>query len=61
VTAGGTQGTEFQLSDPKKTLRVRVFAPAERTCTVLVQWNQWAKPREEDIARFLDSFATGKR
>lgn len=61
VEAGAQRGTEFELSDPKKTLRVRVFAPPERTCTIIAQWNVWAKPREADVTRFLESFELRQR
>jgi hypothetical protein len=61
VTAGKLTGVEFQIADPQKTLRVRLFAAPERICTLYVQWNPYAKPRDEDIDRFLGSFALGKR
>jgi hypothetical protein len=54
-------GVEFQMSDPNKTLRVRVFPGPDRVCTVLVQWNPYAKPSDADIDRFLGSFAFVKR
>ena len=60
VTNGKLSGVEFEMSDPAKTLRLRVFAPAGRVCTLFVQWNPYAKPRDEDIERFLASFALAK-
>lgn len=61
VEIGKLAGVEFQLSDRQKTLRVRVVAPPGRTCTVLVQWNRFAKPRAEAVDRFLASFEPRKR
>jgi len=61
VKTGNTPGVEFQMSDPSKTLRVRVFPARDRVCTVLVQWNPYAKPSEADIDRFFASFAFAKR
>jgi len=60
VRSGKLDGFEFEIADPKKTLRVRVFAARGRDCTVLVQWNHYAKPREDEIVRFLDSFTLRK-
>lgn len=60
VRNGKLDGIEFEIADPQKTLRVRVFAAPSRTCTLLVQWNHYAKPREDEIVRFLDSFALRK-
>ena len=59
--AGNLDGTEFQIADRTRTMRVRVFATRTRTCTVLVQWNRVAKPREDDVVRFLDSFTPSER
>ena len=56
VRVGALAGIEFQLSDPGKTLRVRVLASPERVCTLFVQWNAAAKPRDAVIERFLGSF-----
>jgi hypothetical protein len=56
VANGALAGVEFQMSDPQKTLRLRVFAPPGRVCTAFVQWAPVAKPREADIERFLASF-----
>ena len=53
-------GVEFEMSDRQKTLRVRVVAPAGRTCTLLVQWNRVAKPRAETVDHFLGSFEPRK-
>lgn len=60
VANGKLAGVEFEMADPSKTLRLRVFAPTGRVCTLLVQWNPYAKPRDEDIERFLASFALAK-
>jgi hypothetical protein len=60
VANGKLAGVEFEMSDPKKTLRFRVFAPPGRVCTLFVQWNPVAKPREQDLERFLASFALAK-
>jgi hypothetical protein len=54
-------GVEFQMSDPNKTVRVRVFPGPERVCTLFVQWNPYAKPSDADIDRFLGSFVFAKR
>lgn len=59
VRAGSLDGVEFEISDRVKKMRVRVFAPRDRTCTLLVQWNLYAKPRAADVTRFLDSFEPG--
>jgi hypothetical protein len=61
ITAGPHAGIEFEISDPNKTLRVRLIAAPERICTLFVQWNPVAKPREADIDRFLGSFALAER
>lgn len=56
IELSGVRGVEFELADRVKQMRVRILAPARRTCTVLVQWNHYARPSEADIDRFLDSF-----
>jgi len=61
VKAGALDGVEFEIADRTKTIRVRVFAPPRRTCSVLVQWQHYAKPRPEDVARFFDSFTPTSR
>jgi hypothetical protein len=61
VKTGALEGLEFEIADRVKTIRVRLFAPPRRTCTVLVQWPHVAKPRPEDVARFFDSFTTTAR
>jgi hypothetical protein len=40
---------------------VRVFPARDRVCTLLVQWNPYAKPADADIERFFASFAFAKR
>lgn len=61
VTAGALAGVEFEIGDQTKTIRARVFAPAHRTCTLLVQWNRYAKPRPQDVQRFFESFTPTAR
>jgi hypothetical protein len=61
VSVAKVSGVEFQMSDPNKTLRVRVFPGPDRVCTLLVQWNPYAKPKDEDVDRFFTSFAFAKR
>lgn len=56
VAVGTEKGVEFQIADPNKAMRVRVYAPRGRTCTWLVKWDHFAKPRMEDVGRFLESF-----
>lgn len=60
VANGKLAGVEFEMADPAKVLRLRVFAPAGRVCTAFVQWNPYAKPSDETIERFLTSFALAK-
>lgn len=61
VQIGKLAGVEFQIADRRKAMRVRVLAPPGRTCTLLVQWNHFAKPRAADVERFLASFELAKR
>lgn len=62
IEQAGVPGVEFQLKDDVKVLRARLFAPPDgRLCTVLLHWRPFAKPSDADIAKYLDSFRTGKR
>jgi hypothetical protein len=56
VDLDGNPGVEFQFADDVKVLRSRVYATADRTCTVLVHWKPYSKPSEADLATFFDSF-----
>ncbi|RIK96413.1 MAG: hypothetical protein DCC71_22445 [Proteobacteria bacterium] len=58
----GVAGIEFQLKDDVKVMRARIVAPPDgRTCTVLLHWRPFAKPREADVAKYLDSFRVRAR
>ena len=61
IEVGKFPGVEFQMGDPKKTLRVRIIAGPQRICTLFVQWNAYSKPSDADIDRFLGSFAFTNR
>lgn len=52
----GVPGVEFQLADDLKVLRLRVYAPEDRTCTLLMHWRPFSKPTDAHIAKFFDSF-----
>lgn len=58
---GGVPGVEFQLADDIKVIRVRSWAPAGRTCTILMHWRPFSKPPDADIAKFFDSFTFTKQ
>ena len=61
VKVGRLAGVEFQIADRRKAMRVRVLAPPGRTCTLVVQWNHFAKPRAAEVEGFLGSFELLKR
>ena len=56
IELDGSPGVEFQFADDVKVLRSRVYATPDRTCTVLVFWKPYSKPREADLVTFFDSF-----
>jgi hypothetical protein len=56
IDLDGNPGIEFQFADDVKVLRSRVYATPDRTCTVLVYWKPYSKPRDADLATFFDSF-----
>jgi hypothetical protein len=61
VKLGDVPGVEFQLSDDVKVIRSRVYAPGDRTCTLLMHWRPFAKPPDAEIDRFFDSFRLTSR
>lgn len=54
-------GIEFEMADDVKVLRVRVFAPAAGTCTLLVTWRAPATPSEAEFEKFFGSFRIARR
>jgi len=61
IDSASQPGFEFEMADDFKVLRVRLFAPAQGTCTVLLTWLPVAKPSDADIEKFFNSFALTKR
>jgi hypothetical protein len=61
IDSASHPGFEFEMADDVKVLRARFYAPANRSCTLLLTWRPPAKPSDADIEKFFGSFEIAKR